>query len=115
MAHVVLPDSRGATDQPGKYADTAIVGLLEEMERVVGRRIRPRVTAKLFGGASMFQSSGNLEIGRLNGEASVKVLGDLGIPVLASDLGGEAGRHLTFDTATGIVAVRIPGGADYQL
>ena len=115
IAHIVLPDSRGATDQPGKYVDTAIVGLLAEMEQAAGRKLRPKLTAKLFGGASMFQSSGPLEIGKHNKDAAEKVLAGLGIPIVACDMGGDAGRHLTFDTSTGIVAVRIPGGADYQV
>ncbi|MFO0911150.1 MAG: chemotaxis protein CheD [Isosphaeraceae bacterium] len=115
VAHIVLPNSRGATETPGKYADTAIPGLLDDLERLAGRRLRGRLVAKLFGGASMFQSSGPLEIGRLNREASERILAGLGIPVVATDMGGEAGRRLTFDIQTGIVAVRIPGGRDYEV
>ncbi|MFO0951952.1 MAG: chemotaxis protein CheD [Isosphaeraceae bacterium] len=115
VAHIVLPDSRGSTDQPGKYADTAIPALIEDLERLAGRRLRPRLTAKLFGGASMFQASGPLEIGRMNQAAVEKILAGLGIPILARDMGGDAGRRLTFDVSTGIVTVRIPGGADYDV
>jgi chemotaxis protein CheD len=115
VAHIVLPDSRGATDTPGKYANTAIPALIEDMERVAGRKIRPRITAKLFGGASMFQGGASIDIGRSNQVAVEQILGDLGVAVVARDMGGDAGRRLTFSTATGIVAVRIPGGADYEL
>ncbi|MGE3820732.1 MAG: chemotaxis protein CheD, partial [Isosphaeraceae bacterium] len=116
IAHVVLPDSRGSTDQLGKYADTAIPALIKDLDRLAGRLIRPRLTAKLFGGASMFQTTGNaLDIGRQNQEAVEKALALAGVPVIARDLGGAAGRRLTFHTATGIVAVKIPGGADYDL
>lgn len=115
VAHVVLPDSRGSTDLPGKYADTAIPALLEDLECLAGRRLRPRLTAKLFGGASMFQGRGPLEIGRMNLEAVESILAGLGIPIIARDTGGESGRRLTFDIATGIVAVKIPGGADYDV
>jgi chemotaxis protein CheD len=95
--------------------DTAVVGLLAELEQTAGRRLRPKLTAKLFGGASMFQSAGPLEIGKFNRQAAERVLDELGIAVLACDMGGDAGRHLTFDTSTGIVAVRVPGGADYRV
>jgi chemotaxis protein CheD len=115
VAHIVLPESRGASDHPGKYADTAVPALISALESLAGRPLRSRLSAKLFGGASMFQASGPLEIGRLNREAVERVLAALGIPVLACDMGGESGRRLTFDTQTGIVAVKIPGGADYEV
>jgi chemotaxis protein CheD len=115
VAHIVLPDSRGATDHPGKYANTAIPALIDDMERAAGRKIRPWITAKLFGGASMFQGGASIDIGRSNQVAVERILANLGVSVLARDMGGDAGRRLTFSTATGIVAVRIPGGADYEL
>ena len=115
VAHIVLPDSRGSTDHPGKYANTAIPALIDDMERAAGRKIRPRLAAKLFGGASMFQGGASIDIGRSNQVAVERVLAELGVAVVARDLGGEAGRRLTFSTATGIVAVKIPGGADYEL
>lgn len=115
MAHIVLSDSRGATEQPGKYADTAIPALIGDMERASGRKLGARITAKLFGGASMFRGGASIDIGRSNQVAVEQILARLGVSVVARDMGGEAGRRLTFSTATGIVAVRIPGGADYEL
>ena len=115
VAHIVLPNSRGSADHPGKYADTAIPALIDDMERAAGRKLRARITAKLFGGASMFQGGASIDIGRSNQVAVEQILADLGITVVARDMGGETGRRLTFSTATGIVAVRIPGGADYEL
>jgi len=116
VAHVVLPDSRGSVDQPGKFADTAVPALIKDLDRLAGRPIRPRLTAKLFGGASMFQTTGDvLDIGRQNKEAVERALAAAGVPVVARDLGGNAGRRLTFFLATGVVSVKIPGGADYEL
>jgi chemotaxis protein CheD len=115
VAHVVLPDSRGTTDHPGKFADTAIPALIGDLERRLGRAIRGRLTAKIAGGASMFQSGPTLNIGRLNHQAVERVLAELGIPILARDIGGETGRRLTFDTLSGIVAIKVPGGADYEI
>lgn len=115
VAHIVLPDSRGSTDHPGKYADTAIPGLIDDMERAAGRKLRARLTAKLFGGASMFQGGASIDIGRSNQAAVETVLAGLGVAVIARDMGGGTGRRLTFSTATGIVSVRIPGGADYEI
>jgi chemotaxis protein CheD len=115
MNHIVLPDSRGSRENPGKYADTAIPGLIADLERLAGNRLGGRLTAKIFGGASMFAGDSRIDIGRMNHEATERILDDLGITVLARDLGGEAGRRLTFHTLTGIVTVKIPGGADYEV
>ena len=119
LAHIVLPDSRGETDHPGKFADTAIPAMIGEIERKFQVKANGRLVAKLVGGASMFTTSGNanpvLNIGLMNQEAVERILGELRIPIMARDLGGASGRHLTLDTTSGIVAVRIPGGADYEL
>lgn len=119
LAHIVLPSARGAIDHPGKYADTAIPALVAEFERRLGPRARTRLTAKLAGGASMFQvdapADSTLNIGRRNQEAIESILDALKIPILARDLGGTAGRRLTLDTVSGIVAIKVPGGAEYSL
>ncbi len=115
VAHIVLPDSRGSVDQPGKFADTAIPGMIADLERLIGRGGRGRLTAKVVGGAAMFQTGPALNIGKMNQDAVEKILGGLGIPVLARDVGGGSGRRLTLDVATGIVTVRVPGAEDYVI
>lgn len=121
VAHIVLPSSRGTTDQPGKYADTAIPAVIAELEARMGGKIRSRLTAKLVGGANMFQTtaslSGNsvLNIGQQNQDIIEKILADLMIPILARDLGGTSGRRLTLDTITGIVTIKVPGGVDHEI
>jgi chemotaxis protein CheD len=119
LAHIVLPAAQGAVDHPGKYADTAIPALLVEFERRLANRTRPRLTAKLVGGANMFPVNpdprSTLNIGRRNQEAIEQILADLKIPILARDLGGTSGRRLTLDTTSGMVAIKVPGGADYEI
>ena len=51
----------------------------------------------------------------MNQEAVERILAGLGIPVLGRDVGGDSRPRLTLDTATGIVAIRVPGGADYEI
>ena len=115
IAHIVLPDSRGDSSLPGKYADNAIPALITDLEKLAARRLRGWLTAKLFGCANMFQTNGPLEIGRLNREAVERILAECNVPIIATDIGGEAGRRLTFDLQTGIVAVKVPGGAEYEI
>lgn len=120
LAHVVLPNSRGAVDHPGKYADTAVPALIAEIERRLGGSSAGRLVAKLAGGASMFPAgapSANavLNIGRLNQEAVEAILTARRIPILGRDLGGGGGRNLTVDVASGVVLIRTPGGAEREI
>jgi chemotaxis protein CheD len=121
VAHIVLPSAHGAVDHPGKYADTAIPGMIADFNRRLGSRACSRLTAKLVGGANMFQIEASvhencrLNIGQRNQEAIEQILADLAIPVLARDVGGTSGRRLTLDTASGTVTIRVPGGADYEI
>lgn len=119
LAHIVLPDSRGSTESPGKFADTAIPGMIDEIERLLQGKVRGRLTAKIAGGASMFQVSASSgpesNIGELNRVAVERILASLRIPILGRDVGGSSGRRLTFDTATGIVSIRVPGGESHEI
>ncbi len=121
LGHIVLPESHGATDQPGKYANTAILGMISDLDRHLGGGSRPRLCAKVAGGASMFQfpsldpATSALNVGTRNCEAIERILAELRIPILARDLGGSTGRRLTLDTASGSVVIRVPGGADYEI
>jgi chemotaxis protein CheD len=121
LGHIVLPESHGVTDQPGKYADTAIPAMISELDRRLGGIVRSRLCAKLAGGASMFPLSSvdpvasALNIGSRNCEAIERILAELRIPILARDLGGSSGRRLTLDTTSGSVMIKVPGGSDYEI
>src|SRR4051812_45466269 len=58
LAHIVLPDSREVSDNPGKFADTAIPGMIADLDRHLHGKSRGRLTAKIAGGACMFQVAG---------------------------------------------------------
>ena len=61
LAHIVLPCAREKTDRPGKFVDTAVPALIERMEKLAG--IHLKMTAKLAGGASMFSTALDTNIG----------------------------------------------------
>ena len=107
LAHIILPNARGKSDRPGKFVDTAIPALIEEMESVVGGKIR--LTAKMAGGASMFSTTVAANIGLQNIESCEQILGELGIPIVAKHCGGEQGRRMSLDTASGKVMIEIVG------
>jgi chemotaxis protein CheD len=113
LAHVALPASRGPTDMPGKFVDTAVPELLELMARLAGRSVRP--TARLAGGANMFATETVFTIGQQNVEASELLLRAMEIPIVGSHCGGEQGRRLTLDAATGHVTIELVGQDPVEL
>jgi chemotaxis protein CheD len=107
LSHIVLPKSRNGADNPAKYADTAIPHMLSAL-RCEG--VGPRdLTAKIVGGACMFGSGNLSQIGENNVQAATQALNDVGITVAACDAGGNSGRRVSFDLATGIITVASVG------
>ena len=95
LAHVMLPESNGRSERPGKFADTAVPLLICEMEKRGSSR--RNLSAYLVGGASMFQQfKGNLDIGNRNTIALKELLNEVNIPVESEDIGGSTGRSVTF-------------------
>ena len=113
LAHSVLPVSLGVDAQPGKFVDTAIPALVEEMSRLVGASIEP--TARLAGGANMFATEVARTIGRENVEAAERVCAALGIPVVGRHCGGEKGRRMILDSTTGLITIEIVGQDSIEL
>jgi chemotaxis protein CheD len=91
----MLPESRGNTDRPGKFADTATTSLLQEMERLGSTT--STIVANVIGGASMFSYSANsLNIGERNTVAVKDLLDDLGIRIAHEETGGRVGRSVYY-------------------
>lgn len=110
LSHIMLPDSLQFAKQEinrMKFADTAILDMVMEMERHgVNRR---RITAKIAGGARMFEVQAGSSIGTI-GERNIasvkKTLQDLRIPLMAEDVGANYGRTVFFNLDTGIMKVQ---------
>ena len=108
LAHVVLPESRERAGPSGKYMDTAIESMIEQM----GSKLRKGLVAKIAGGADMFQSNSEESIGAQNILAATSVLKDLEIPLAGSECGGERGRRIVLDVITGKVTVQQVGASE---
>lgn len=113
LAHVVLPSSGGQNTAPGKFADTAIPHLVELLAREGANA--SGLSAKIAGGASMFGGAGPMQVGEKNILAVTQSLRSAGIPLLAQHVGGNKGRRMTFDVATGDSIVEIAGLAPTAL
>ena len=109
MVHIVLPHKTEHHDGNSglKYADKAVPALLSEL---LSRGAKKEfIIAKMAGGANMFPMLTHpiLNIGKNNAEAVKKKLIDLGVPLVAEDVGGNHGRIVEFDIKSGIVKVSV--------
>jgi chemotaxis protein CheD len=115
MVHIMLPDSAGRKDRPGKYADTAIPLLLKELN-AMGSKNRSLI-AKMAGGACMFEYFGtNLNIGERNADRVRAILKENNIPLKREDIGGKVGRSVTFlPASSGKISIRRADGTTGEL
>lgn len=109
MVHVLLPKADGArsgVDEPARFADTGIDGLLRA---VLEAGARPeRLVVKAAGGASVLGAANaeRFKIGERNAEAIRERLHAHGLCLAAEDLGGAQGRTFALHLGTGRAYVR---------
>jgi chemotaxis protein CheD len=115
MVHIMLPESSGRMDRPGKYVDTAVPLLVNELV-ALGCKNRS-IVAKIAGGACMFEYFGtNLNIGERNAVKVRLLLQEHNIQLAAEDVGGKVGRSVTFlPTNDGKVTIRRADGTSSSL
>jgi chemotaxis protein CheD len=118
LAHVLLPDASysSAPDRRGRYATTAIPDLLHELESAGAGR--GRITARLVGGACMFQElvpANERNIGERNVSAARATLARHGVPIVGEAVGGGLGRSIEFDLSDGRVRVSSQGVNDVAI
>lgn len=110
LSHIMLPDSAMFANMETnrmKFADTALPDLYAELKAMGASPAR--LTAKIAGGAQMFQTSATSRVGQI-GERNVKmvkqVLAALRIPIIAEDTGANYGRTVFFDVTDGSVKIQ---------
>ena len=118
LAHIMLPDSKQIQNNSNiaKFADTAIVKLLQDMGKLGAQR--QNVKAKLAGGAQMFafsSTSSSMRIGDRNIEACIAILKMLRIPILANETGDNYGRTVELYADTGKFVIKTIGHGTYTV
>jgi chemotaxis protein CheD len=106
LCHIMLPKHPEDSElNPLRFADTALPLLLVKLAEMGVDR--SRLSAQLFGGASMFKSLGVFinKIGEQNVTAVQEVLARHSIPITRMDVGGNVGRSVNFDLQSGDVNV----------
>jgi chemotaxis protein CheD len=115
MAHVVLPDSEGQEGPVGKFADTAIPFLLQNLLDLGASASGIRIA--IIGGAQLFAFHGKgvrLEVGPRNAHAIKTALEKAALTLVSEDLGGSAGRTVQL-TGDGRVRVKVTGRVEREL
>lgn len=103
--HYLLPLWNGEGLSSPRYGNIAIVKLIDRMLRLGCRT--ENMTAKVFGGASSWSNpNGLLAVGERNVALARQLLREHRIPILGSEVGGEVGRKIVFDTGTGAIVLR---------
>jgi chemotaxis protein CheD len=106
LLHVMLPSKAESDgDNDAKFADSGIRELVDELEREGADR--SNMVAKIAGGSDMLDFSENGSgIGDRNAEVGRRTLDQFDIPLEGEDVGGEHGRSLRLETATGDLTVK---------
>ena len=112
LVHVMLPDSTKVRNNSNiaKFGDTGIRELLKRV--VAAGASKPRLIAKIAGGARMFEVSGLSDVGNIgarNAEAAKAILKELGIRLVAEDTGLNYGRTVELHCDTGEFYIKSVG------
>lgn len=103
--HYLLPLWNGEGLPTPKYGNIAITKLIEKIQNL--SQPGDKLIAKVFGGASMWEKTeGLLAVGQRNIDYALETLEAQRIPLISSDLGGDHGRKLIFNSGDGTVLMR---------
>jgi len=104
LNHFMLPTD-GTTASP-RYARSANEMLIAQLVALGAGR--SRLEAKIFGGASVLKTGGDVgtDLGMRNIEAARAHLAQEKIPILGEDVGGVRGRKLVFFTGDGTALIK---------
>jgi chemotaxis protein CheD len=116
LVHIMLPiNMEAGRTNTMKYADTGLKETIRQMELRGAKRAR--LTAKIAGGAKMFDVGGSAlgNIGQRNIESVKLNLKKAGVRLIKEDVGGTLARTLLFDVANGNGSVRCFGRPEMTL
>lgn len=101
-AYVLFGTGAGAADHPGRFAQTAIPSLLEQMERLGANP--SSIQCVLVGGGSVFGEEHRTSARTVS--SVQEILGSHSIPIVASELGGTSALFAAFDLSVAEVSFR---------
>ena len=117
LVHIMLPERVNSDANIYKYADT---GLKETFRKLYAYgAVKSRLTAKIAGGAKMFEMKGGSSamgnIGERNAQMVKRVLMQEGIRSVKEDTGANYARTMSIDLANGTVLVKTFGRPELRM
>jgi chemotaxis protein CheD len=118
MGHMLLPNrpQRNPLGAGSKFVDAGIYEMVDELVRAGAQR--ENLIAKITGGANMFESTYQTlinSIGSRNARSARETLAKLGIPLISEEVGGNRGRTVEFDLASGNMMVYCAHGHEQTI
>jgi chemotaxis protein CheD len=116
LLHYMLPESsidrEKAKKNPFMFADTGVAALIENVEKLGGRK--RGLTVWVAGGAQVLDGNGHFQIGKRNYLALRKLLWKHGLMIHAESVGGKISRTVRLELPLGRVHSR-EGGTEKEL
>ncbi|MDH3998335.1 MAG: chemotaxis protein CheD [Desulfuromonadales bacterium] len=108
LGHMLLPKHAryGGVGAVGKFVDAGICQMVDALEQAGAQR--HQLVAKIAGGANMFESAHQTlidSIGARNARSARETLDSLGVTLASEDVGGNRGRTVAFDLASGMLMI----------
>ncbi len=99
LAHFMLPSGPKNSASPVKFIDTGLDTFLAAFE--ARGAVANRSVFKAAGAAAMLSVGGGLAIGKRNADSIQAALGERGLRLAATALGGNAGRTVQLEVGNG--------------
>ena len=117
LVHIMLPERVNSDANIFKYADTGVRETLRKLYAYGA--VKHRMTAKIAGGAKMFDMKGKSSamgnIGERNAQMVKRVLMQEGIRIVKEDTGANYVRTMSIDLASGMVLVKTFGRPELRM
>ncbi len=119
MVHIALPESNINIERgnqlPGRFADTGVKVLLEEIIRLGSIKKRKNLIVKIVGGANVVAASDFFKIGERNVTAIKQHLHQWRLHPAAEDIYGTFSRTVSMEVNTGKVMISSPGRGSWEI
>ena len=117
LVHIMLPERVNSDANIFKYADSGVKETLRKLYAYGA--VKHRLTAKIAGGAKMFDMKGKStamgNIGERNAQMVKRVLMQEGIRIVREDTGANYARTMSIDLSNGMVLVKTFGRPELRM
>lgn len=117
LVHIMLPERVNSDANIFKYADSGVKETLRKLYAYGA--MKQRLTAKIAGGAKMFDMKGKStamgNIGERNAQMVKRVLMQEGIRIVREDTGANYARTMSIDLSNGMVLVKTFGRPELRM